>query len=367
MATTENQLRRELLTEISATNKAIDKLLAVAVASIAVAARNYKNDPKRFQKAVLTAIAVYWASYALLTKTSNKAVAQAFVTYVDNTVGVKMLKVGAVQSYIDQTQQLPTAVRPKGDLQLKLEAAHNAGNKAEEARLNKLVDASMRTDAGMSTKVRDEFLKAMRAGKPITMAEAQKRAGEAASSKYADTVEKTVLSRKNPFDNKSTAQRIVTLKKGNEKIVRDLITQGIDKHLSVNQLARSIQQYIDPLSQAGKRFTAGNAVDYRAVQAGKKLPKGSIRYNAVRIARSEIMQTYDRAAEDYYKDQPYFTGWNWFLSNTHTGFDDCDTLANSNPHKTMPDRPHPQCTCDVRPNVASLSEFERLVKSGAIH
>jgi len=366
MATTPTQLRRELLTEIVGSNAAINKLLAAAIASVAVAARQYPNDQKKFQKAVLTAIGTFWVSYRLLAQTSNKAVATSFVEYVDATVGKRMLKVGATQSYLDLVSQPPTAARPKGELQLKLEAAHNAGNKAEEARLNKLVDASMRTDAGMSAAVREEFLKAMRAGKPITMSEAQKRAGEALSSKYADTVEKTVLTRKSPFDGKSIEQRIVTIQRGNIKVVERLLAQGIDADLSVNQLARSIQSYIDPLSQAGKRFTKGNAIDYRAVQAGKTLPKGSIRYNAVRIARSEIMRTYDQASIDFYQGQPYATGWDWFLSNTHSGNDDCDYLASQNPHKKPPQRPHPQCACDLRPHVASLAEFEQLVKDGKI-
>lgn len=366
MATTETELRRELLEHLRDTNTDIDALLDATVKDINAAARKYASDRQRFEKAVLAAIATFWVGYRLLAQTSNRVVAQSFFTYVDNTVGKNLLKAGAVQTYLDLQRMPPTSQRPKGDLQLKLEAAHNAGDKAEEARLNKLVDASMRTDAGMDQKTRDEFIKAMRAGKPITMIEAQKRAGSSTASKYALEVEANVLKRKSLYDGKSIEQRIVTLQKGNAKVVEGLLKIGIDNNMSVNNVARAIQNYIDPLSQAGGRFTAGNAVNYKAVPIGRTLPKGSIRYNAVRIARTEIMQTYDQASKDYYDRQEWGQGWDWVLSNTHSTPDGCDDLANASPHKELPKRPHPQCTCNPRPRVPTLKDFERLVKSGQL-
>lgn len=366
MATTENELRRELLSHLSENNDEIDALLDTAVKDINSAARKYASNRDRFEREVLAIIAAFWVGYRVLAKKSNKAVAQSFVTYVDNTVGKNLLKAGARQTYVDLLAMPPTAQRPKGELQLKLEAAHNRGDTAEEARLNKLVDASMRTDAGMDQKTRDEFIKAMRAGKPITMTEAQKRAGVSSSSKYADEVEAKILGRKSLYDGKSIDQRIVTLQKGNAKVVEGLLKIGIDNDMSVNNVARAIQNYIDPLSQAGGRFTAGNAVNYKAVPIGRTLPKGSIRYNAVRIARTEIMQTYDEASKDYYDRQEWGQGWDWVLSNTHGTPDGCDDLANASPHKDLPKRPHPQCTCNPRPRVPSLADFERLVKSGKL-
>lgn len=366
MATTARELRRELLTGIRDTNAEIDALLDDTIAEINAAARRHRTSPSRFQKAALAAIAAFWTAYQLLAVKSNRAVAQSFVTYVDNTVGKNLLRVGATQSYMDLVTMPPTGQRPKGTLQLKLEAAHNAGNRAEEARLNKLVDASMRTDAGMSAAVREEFLKAMRAGKPITMTEAQRRAGVAATSKFSDGVAANVLTRRHPADGRNITQRIVTLRRGSDRVVQGLLDLGLSNDLSVNQIARAIQGYINPASQAGARFTAGNATNYKAVKIGKTLPKGSIRYNAVRIARSEMMLTYDIAAKQYYDGQPWSDGWDWILSNTHPAADDCDVLAAQSPHKELPRRPHPQCTCDARPHVITLKEFERLVKSGAI-
>lgn len=366
MATTQAQLRRELLVGIRDAQNEIDRLIAQLNRDIARAARQNRTNQRNFERQVLIALGAFWAAYRLLQPDVNAQVASSVATYVDNTVGKSLLKVGANQEYLNQIAVPPTAQRPKGNLQLQLEAAHNRGDVKEEARLNKLVDASMRTDAGMDTKVREEFLKAMRAGKPITMEEAKKRAGSSALPKYGTDKGAAVLKRVNPYDKGTIEHRIVTLKRGNERIVRAMVRQGFKDGLTVNQVARSIQNYVNPMSQAGMRFTAGNGINYKAVQAGKNLPKGAIRYNAVRIARTEMMLTYDQAMYDYYNGKPWSRGWKWLLSNTHAGYDDCDVLAKGSPYKKPQARPHPQCTCDQQPDIIGLDEFERLVKNGSI-
>ncbi len=186
------------------------------------------------------------------------------------------------------------------------------------------------------------------------------------TNNYADDVFKGVLTRRNAFDNLTINQRITTLKRGSERVVRGLLNIGLNNDMSINQIARSIQHYIDPASPTGKRFTRGNGTDYRTVPTGRNLPKGSIRYNAVRIARTEMMHTYDIAAKDFFDKQPWGGLWDWFTSNSHKHADFCDVLQSQNPHNRLPDRPHPQCTCNPRPRVPSLKEFEQLVKSGKI-
>jgi len=179
-------------------------------------------------------------------------------------------------------------------------------------------------------------------------------------------VSDSFLTRRNIYDGRTFTGRLKTLQAGSERIVRGLISEGVASGRSVNDVARSIQHYIDPSSQAGRRFTRGNGINYTAIQKGKRLPKGSIRYNAVRIARSEIMRTYDLASNAFYKDKPYARGWTWNLSNTHRGYDGCDILSQNSPHDKLPARPHPQCTCDPRPVVITVADLRNLVNSGLI-
>lgn len=184
------------------------------------------------------------------------------------------------------------------------------------------------------------------------------------SDGYAERIGNLFMSRRHPADGRTFSSRIVTLQRGSETVVDRLIELGIRRGNSVNDIARAIQGYIDPSSPGGRRVTAGNGVNYRMVPTNKKIPKGSIKYNAVRIARSEVMQTYDAAMAHYYDNKAWSGGWNWRLSNTHKVFDTCDELVGY--HKTLPERPHPQCTCDPQPVVPSMDEFAKLVAQGKI-
>lgn len=291
MATTQTELRRDVLTSIRDNRNAIEELLAGTIVAIEEAARRHKNNEQQFLKRALIIIGVFWLDYQLLHEGPNKIVAGSMAEYADTTIGTKLKRVGATKSLKEFT---------------------------------KLTES------------------------------------------YADDVAKGILSRKSAYDGLTINQRITTLKKGTETVVKKLIKTGIDANLTVNQLAKSIEFYIDPKSVSGGKLTKGNSIDFRTIKPGKSVPKASIRYNAVRISRTEIMHTYDVAARDFYEKQPWGGLWDWFLSNTHAGFDDCDTLAAQSPHKRMPDRPHPQCACDVRPRVPTLAEFEKLVKSGKI-
>jgi hypothetical protein len=185
--------------------------------------------------------------------------------------------------------------------------------------------------------------------------------------KYPTVATNRFKSRINPYDRKTFDQRIVTLKRASDDIVKQLVARGIKDGKSVNDIARSIQNYVDPTSQAGRRWTRGNGINYKALPPNRRLPKAAIRYNAVRIARSEIMQTYQQSTGEFYDDQPYNQGFRWVLSNTHTGKDICDINA-ARIYKRYEDIPkrHPQCMCDIQPIPITLAQLRRLVSSGAI-
>ena len=185
--------------------------------------------------------------------------------------------------------------------------------------------------------------------------------------KFPTLATNRLKSRKNPYDGKTFDNRIVTLKRASDQMVQKLVARGIKDGKSINDIARSIENYIDPTSQLGKRYTRGNGVNYKAVPLDRRLPKAAIRYNAVRIARSEVMQTYQQSTGEFYDGQPFNRGFRWVLSNSHRGKDICDINA-ARTYKTYADIPkrHPQCMCDIQPIPISLDDLRRLVSSGAI-
>lgn len=291
MAQNATELRRETLISIRDYEAQMDALIATYIADIERASLAYSDRPKTFERVSIGIIAAFLIAFERLSINANRVVASNYAAYVQNLVGQRLTKAGAVSAYSSLSN---TAIR------------------------------------------------------------------------YPQNVANTFLSRRNPYDGLTFHRRIVTLQKGSERIVNGLLNIGIADGRSVNQVARAIQGYIDPRSQAGTRFTSGSTLNYRAIQAGKKLPKGSIRYNAVRIGRSEIMQTYDRAANAFFSNKKWSKGWSWHLSNTHSKRDECDNLAENSPHKRQPDRPHPQCVCDVRPVVLTVNELSDLVFAGVL-
>lgn len=285
------QLRRDVLAGSLLNEEQIAILLGIAIDDINAAAKRYKNNTTAFERRALAIIALFWASYVLLTKNTHRNIGGIFASYVDDTIGVSLDKAGASKTLAALKKETAT---------------------------------------------------------------------------FADDVAKAVLTRKSPFDGLTITSRINTLKKGSERIAKEILKTGIARGLSVNELAVSLQRYIDPESLSGKTLTRGNSVNYKSIQRGMNVPKGAIKYNAVRISRSEIMQTYDRASDQFYQNRPWIKGWDWILSNTHAVPDDCNTLAAQSPHKTIPQRPHPQCMCDVRPQVMNVTELSALVRSGKL-
>lgn len=292
MATTPEQLRRELLLEMQSYDADTQKILNQYILEIERASRKHKDDMNAFQKAVVVLLGAMFIDFSRVSTASNAKIAGNVAKYVDNTLIPNLRKAGAVQTA-----------------------------------------ATLKKSTVM----------------------------------YSQQIARAFVLRRNPVDNRSFSQRIVTLNRGSEQMVDKLIRLGIKQGNSVNEIARAIEGYIDPASQSGRRITSGSRINYRMVKTTRtKIPKGSIKYNAVRIARSESMQTYDNASKEYYEDKPWSEGWDWFTSNTHVGPDACDDLRKASPHKVLPKRPHPQCTCNTRARLLGLKDFEQLVKRGVL-
>lgn len=291
MATTPEQLRRELLLEVQSYDEETQKMLDYYIREIERLSRR-ENSYEAFQKAVVVLLGAMFIDFTRISVASNSKTAGNFAAYVKNTLVADLKTAGAV-------------------------------NTAESLRKSTVM--------------------------------------------YRQQIARSFVLRRNPIDNRTFSSRIVTLNRGAEQMVDKLIRLGIKQGNSVNEIARAIEGYIDPSSQSGRRVTSGSRINYRMVPTNRtKIPRGSIKYNAVRIARSETMQTYDNAQKEYYEDKPWSEGFDWFTSRSHVGPDGCDALRDSSPHKTLPQRPHPQCMCNVRQRLLGIKGFERLVKNGTL-
>lgn len=193
------------------------------------------------------------------------------------------------------------------------------------------------------------------------------------SKKTQILVRDTSMNNKYPGNPITTGQRIKNIQDGSERVVRNIINVGIKDGKSSWQIGKEIEQYVIP-NKNGKRIAPwtitrrelGRPVSY----IPKGVPAGSVEYNAMRIARTEVASYYQQAPYLAHKDKWYYNGTVWVLSRSHPKVDTCDEYAAHDEGlgigvwKKPPIIPHPHCLCHTRTKTVSTTEmldwFERL-------
>lgn len=155
--------------------------------------------------------------------------------------------------------------------------------------------------------------------------------------------------------------RIKTIKEGTQKTVQNIITNAMSDGKSAKDVAKMIEQYIKPTSSKVRPFDEYRKRFGRPKSfTPKGVPAGSVQFNAMRIARTEMSHIARTATLDFYENREWVTGYSWNLSNRHPEYDICDEYA-SKTYDTRNDvpEPHPQCLCDVLP---ILMPYEDMIK-----
>lgn len=160
--------------------------------------------------------------------------------------------------------------------------------------------------------------------------------------------------------------QIKTLQSGYEKTVRSIIDKGVNDGMSSSQIARRIEQYVNPVPGMPKtrpfdvyreRFGRPTSFTPRGV------PSGTVQFNSMRIARTESANVYRQSTLDFYAGKDYVAGYDWVLSGSHPEVDVCDDYASGSPYKhenEVPSAPHPFCLCDIVVRTKSVDEIRML-------
>lgn len=171
-----------------------------------------------------------------------------------------------------------------------------------------------------------------------------------------DKMESSYVYRKSIIDGLTINDRIKTIKEGAERVVRSLVRQAYANGEDAWSLARKIEGYLDPKDSnlyiapwTIIRRQLGLPVTFKPTG----IPAGSVKYNALRIARTEIAEVARTAVLNMIKNTPNSLGAKWNLSAAHTDYDICDVLANADSglgkgvYKVgkYPRVPHPNCLC----------------------
>ena len=209
----------------------------------------------------------------------------------------------------------------------------------------------------------------------------KKYASNKKSSEYLDdlanitstSIGEKFMSRKFPGTNVTTERRLKTIIDGSQRTVRNIVNVGIKEGTPTWEIAKQIEAYIKPDLKTGLRVAPwtiarrelGKPTSY--IPTG--MPAGSVEYNAMRIARTETVSTYQQAPYLAHKDKWYYNGIKWHLSNSHPEPDECDEYAEHQEGmgkgvwKICPAIPHPHCICWTEVLMADPATMVKMFKT----
>lgn len=132
--------------------------------------------------------------------------------------------------------------------------------------------------------------------------------------------------------------------------VERTIRAGIIQGLGPRELAQNVREYISPVTPGG------------------------VSYAAMRLARTELNNTFHEASKIQASAAPWVNAVHWRLSGSHPSKkpDRCDVLATQDiydlgpgryPADRIPDKPHPQCLCYTTYETMSESDMLDLLPS----
>ena len=117
-------------------------------------------------------------------------------------------------------------------------------------------------------------------------------------------------------DGHTLSDRVWTIDKDLRQNLHGMVQQCVNEGRSAVDFSKAVEQY---LTQPGPKWTT-------AIQPAKT-DRGSIKYNALRLARTETNQAYHKAQSISQQNSAIVKGVKWNLSPSHPKEDICDTWA----------------------------------------
>lgn len=188
---------------------------------------------------------------------------------------------------------------------------------------------------------------------------------------YREVIRRRFPTQRHPEDLKTFEQRVVNIRRGFQRTVYGMVQQGVDEGMDPRKLAFQIRDAVvmSPKGEPSQSFReAARLRDRASSYVYRGAPSGSIQYNSMRIARTEMAGIYRRSVTDFFDDRPYNEGYDWVRSNRHEKIDRCDDYAAASPYARAGDLPHshPLCLCRVVARIMSQARLKALIASGAL-
>ncbi|MFW5901253.1 MAG: hypothetical protein ACOCUK_01785, partial [bacterium] len=124
-------------------------------------------------------------------------------------------------------------------------------------------------------------------------------------------------------DGFNLSDRIWKMRKTMDENFKNIVEQSVNQGKSAVDFAKAAEDYLEvpgprwrtdikPGLQVGDKITRSDGVTYTVKQ-----PRATVKYNALRLARTETNQAYQRAQKTGDKESDIVKGTKWNLSNSH--------------------------------------------------
>lgn len=140
-----------------------------------------------------------------------------------------------------------------------------------------------------------------------------------------------------------------------QKDIKNVISVGLASGRDAIDIARDIQVYV----KQGRRALATRYGDLVGSEFRKRIHK-SVDYNALRLVRSELYQSLQDASVLSGEMNPASQGlYDWVRNTSEDWNCECPELEANGPYEAdeIPEYPHPNCLCTIRPRLMDSKEF----------
>ena len=171
-------------------------------------------------------------------------------------------------------------------------------------------------------------------------------------------------------DGKTFSDRIWDLRNRSKSVITETVARGVVQGTSARNLAKQVEPYLRGMEEIKGKYTAEEQADWANVWKQQRRKYGDMRYNSMRLARTENNNAFREAGVMSAEKAPWVEGVKWNLSASHPKVDICDVYASQDVdglgkgvYKPMnTPRDHPNGLCFLTDKVVSREQLRDIVR-----
>ncbi len=169
-------------------------------------------------------------------------------------------------------------------------------------------------------------------------------------------------------DNKTFSNRIWDLRNHSKTVISETVSSGVLRGESARNMVKRLQKYLLGYEELMTGVPEEDVIARKRLMRGR----GDLRYNAMRLARTEINNAFREANVLSASKAPWVEGVKWNLSASHPKADICDVWASQDlygmgagiyPPQSTP-RDHPNGLCFQTDKLISNKQMLDMIRSG---